>query len=157
MKTNYLFPFKYKKIGWLLLMPAIIIGIVLLFNDYEYPSLEITVFSPFGESLFSEKIDYFFKNNIIDEVISILLIVGGILVGFSREKVEDEYIAKIRTESLVWAIYINYAILILAILFLYGFSFLHIIIANMFTVLLIFIVRFKYLLIKNKKALKYEE
>ncbi len=158
MKTLYLFPNRYKKLGWIILLPAFIIGLILFFTDYEYPTVEITVFSPFGESgLFSKSIKYFFSNNIIDEIVAVLLIIGGVLVGFSKEKIEDEYIAKIRIESLVWAVYINYTILILAILLLYGFSFLHILIFNMFTVLFIFIIRFQYLLFKNKKALKDEK
>lgn len=38
MKTRYLFPNSYKKIGWVLLVIGLILGIILLLNDFEYPS-----------------------------------------------------------------------------------------------------------------------
>jgi hypothetical protein len=54
----------------------------------------------------------FIENSILDEILTIGIIVGGILVGFSKLKEEDEMISKIRYESLVWATYLNYAIIL---------------------------------------------
>jgi len=97
------------------------------------------------------------KDNISNEILGILCIIGAILVAFSKEKYEDEFIAKIRMESLVWATYINYAILILCILFFYGFGFMYVMIFNMFTILFLFIVRFYYLLYKSNKSISHEK
>ena len=47
---------------------------------------------------------------------------------------------------------INYILLLLAFLFVYGTDFLIVMIYNMFTVLIIFIVRFNYILYKNSKT-----
>ena len=99
----------------------------------------------------------FVKDNISDEILGILFIVGAILVAFSKEKHEDEFIAKIRMESLVWATYINYAILIFCMLFFYNIGFLYVMIFNMFTVLLLFILRFYYLLYRSNKSMSYEK
>jgi|GEM_PF-2785038 len=35
MEVNYLFPNRFKKIGWLLLIPSAIIGLVTLIYEYE--------------------------------------------------------------------------------------------------------------------------
>ena len=90
------------------------------------------------------------ENNILNEIMGALIIVSGLLVAFSKEKVEDEYIAKTRLESLVWATYLNYGILLIALLFVYDLSFFWVMIFNMFTLLLFFIVRFNYQVYKLK-------
>lgn len=96
------------------------------------------------------------KNNISDEIASVLIIVGGILVSFSKTKEEDEYISKIRMESLIWATYVNCLILIVAIIFVFDLSFLNVMIYNMYT-LFFFMIRFHYELYKSKKVIKDEE
>jgi hypothetical protein len=52
---------------------------------------------------------------------------------------------------LAWAVYFNYAILILTFLFIYDFAFLWVMVFNMFTVLLFFIVRFNWQIFKLKR------
>ena len=97
------------------------------------------------------------NNNILNEIFGILIIISSLFVAFSKEKSEDEYISKIRLESLVWAVYFNYGILLFSILFVFDFSFLWVMIFNMFTVLLFFIIRFNWQISKLKKSANYEE
>lgn len=158
MKTKFLFPNQLKRIGWIILVSSAIIGILILFDIIEIKFLEVKVFAIYY-SMFPGPDTVFgvVENNIQDEIFGILCIIGAILVAFSKEKQEDEFIAKTRLESLVWATYINYAILILCIFFFYGFGFMYVLIFNMFTVLIFFIIRFYYILHKSKKALSYEK
>ena len=65
---------------------------------------------------------------------------------------EDEFIEKIRLESLVWSVYANYILLLLAMVFLYNFDFLWFMTFNMFTILIFFIIRFNWQILKLKKA-----
>jgi hypothetical protein len=92
-------------------------------------------------------------NNLLNEITGLLIITSAFLVAFSKEKQEDEFISKIRLESLVWAVYLNYAILIIALLFIYDMSFMWVIIFNMFTILFFFIARFNWEVYKLKKSL----
>jgi hypothetical protein len=63
-----------------------------------------------------------------------------------------------RLESLQWAIYGNTLILVLCIAFIHGFLFLDVMIYNMFTPLLIFVLRFHWLLVwKEVRELKRQE
>jgi hypothetical protein len=158
MKTNYLFPNQFKKIGWLLFIPGIIIGLSILIYQSELSFFDIKVFSIVNQKIF-EGTTFFstLKNNILDEIAGILLIIGALLIAFSKEKSEDEFIAKIRLESLVWATYINYAILILAIIIVYDMTFLWVLIFNMFTLLIFFVIRFNWALSKFKNQIGYEE
>ena len=99
----------------------------------------------------------FFENNILNEVLGVLVIISSLLVAFSKEKSDDEYISKIRLESLVWAVYVNYGILLISFIFIFDLSFLWVMIFNMFTVLLFFIIRFNWQISKLKKSASYEE
>jgi hypothetical protein len=91
------------------------------------------------------------KNGIIDEVLLVLIIIGGLLVGFSKLRDEDELSAKIRYESLVWAVYVNFGVMLFATIFIYGTYYFDVLIANVFTMLFFFIVRFHVMLHKLKK------
>lgn len=155
MQTNYLLPYKYKIFGWLLLVVGIIGGIFVKFSDYESDILITKVLSVIHENNFlkPEKGFSYFKileNDITDELSSILIIVGGLIVGFSKERVEDEFIYKLRNDSLVWALIANYIILLLAVLFVYNFTFFDVLVFNMFTPLLFFIIRFNFLKLKSR-------
>jgi len=153
MNTNYLLPSRFKKVGWFLFIPGIILGILYLIYDPQPKFLNVKVFV-IAESLF----EFSFRNkDVYDEITALLLILGPIFIAFSREKSEDEYISKIRLESLVWATYINYSIVILAILFIYDFGFIWVLISNMFTILFFFIIRFNWALYRSKKQLRDEE
>jgi hypothetical protein len=160
MKINYLFPNKFQKIGWLILIPSAIIGLITLIYEYEPSFLDFNVPAIFvNEISFSDSKRFFgmVNNNILNEILGILIIVSSLFVAFSKEKSEDEYISKIRLESLVWAVYVNYVILLLSFIFIFDFSFLWVMLFNMFTVLLFFIIRFNWQISKLKKSAHYEE
>ncbi|SFN62060.1 hypothetical protein SAMN04487989_10267 [Bizionia echini] len=153
MRNHFLLPHKYKAFGWVLLIIGLISGILLYATDFEPDMLKTSVLSIYnGDSLFSGTDKGWFKiieNGIIDELSALAIIIGGLLVGFTREKVEDEFIYQLRTESLVWAIIVNYIILALAVIFVYDMVFFNVMIFNMFTPLFIFIIRFNFLKLKS--------
>ena len=145
MKLNYLFPSKYKKIGWFIFIPTLVFGLYTVIFEFEPEIFNTKVFGVFIDEVFGEKkLIGFINNNVLNELLGILMIIGSILVAFSREVDEDEFISKIRLESLVWATYFNYGILLLAILFVYDLSFWWVMIFNMFTLLIFFIIRFNW-------------
>lgn len=159
MKTNYLLSNRFKKIGWILFIPSIILGLLFVIFQFQPKFLDIKVFAilgdqgPFSGTTFCNII----KTNVTDEIIGTLLIISLCLIVFSKEKEEDEFIARIRLESLLWATYINYAILILAILFVYGGSALWVVIFNIYTILLFFIIRFNWIIVKSRKLARNEK
>ncbi len=158
METKLLLPNKYKIIGWCLLIPATIMGLILIFTDYDAFPIRAKVFAIFNEELFEEKQSFsFIETNITNTVVGVLFIVGAMFVGFSKEKREDEFIAKLRLSSLLWSVWVNYILLLLGFLFIYGAAFFTVMIYNMFTVLIIFIVRFNYILHTNSKSVSDEK
>ncbi|TYA78418.1 hypothetical protein [Seonamhaeicola marinus] len=153
MKTNYLLSNKYKMPGWTILFLGLISGIYVWATDYESDLLTINVLAILGDDQIFDSSKALFRiieNSIIDELAALAIIIGGLLVGFSKEKIEDEFIYKLRKDSLVWAIIFNYVVLILAIAFVYHFSFFNVLVFNMFTPLLFFIFRFNFLKHKTR-------
>lgn len=158
MNTNMLLPHSWKKIGWIILVPSVIAGIFLIATDYEADWLSMKVFAIFNDSIFEDDNSFAWVTaNVSNTITGIGFLVGAMLVAFSGEKVEDEYIARLRLSSLLWAVWVNYLLLLFAFIFVYGIAFLHVMIFNMFTVLIIFIVRFNYQLFKNAKSIRHEE
>ncbi len=148
---NYLFPHSYKKYGWVLLVSFIIIGVLKMIFNYEPAFFEGSAIPIIRNS------QYFSDNNYYDEIISIALIIGSILVSFSKAEIEDEYIMKIRLESLVWSMYLNYGLILLAIMFVNGFAFLNVMLYNLFTPLIFMVIRFNWLLLRTRNGGKDEE
>ena len=155
MESKFLLPNKLRIIGWILLVPSMILGYLVLFNDFEFSFLNIKVLSLFPSSFFGpppegSKLWSITSDNFTQEFAGILFIISAMFVAFSRERNEDEYIAKIRLESLLWATYITFAIQILCLLFFYSFTFLTSMIVNIFTLLIVFIVRYNFVIYRSK-------
>ncbi|MBS1746381.1 MAG: hypothetical protein JST21_09460 [Bacteroidetes bacterium] len=158
MKTGLLLPHKFKLIGWCLLIPATIAGIFLSFTNFDALHINSWTFAIFNDQVFGESKSFgFIKTNMTNTIVGSIFIIGAMFVGFSKEKREDEFIAKLRLSSLMWAVWVNYFLLLLSFLFVYGTSFLNIMLYNMFTVLIIFITRFNYILYKNSKPVADEK
>ncbi len=158
MKQKLLLPNKFKRIGWLILIPATLIGIVLILLDFDTIKINTTVFAICSnEYLGNTHYFSFIKTDIVNTVVGVLFIIGGLLVGFAREKNEDEYISNLRLNSLLWAVLVNYLLLLFMFIFIYGLGFLNVMIYNMFTTLVIFIAKFNYSLFRNSKTAFDEE
>lgn len=152
MKTNFLFPNNVKPIGIILFGLSALLGVLTLIFNLQPSFFDLQTFAILADGFGTQNTFSIIHNNLWDEILSIGLIIGAFLVGFSKEKVEDELISAIRLKSLVWATYINYGILMLAIMFVYDFSFFNILVFNMFTLLIFFIIRFNWELYKLKRV-----
>ncbi|MHC1732239.1 MAG: hypothetical protein AB9888_09480 [Bacteroidales bacterium] len=158
MKTKMLLPNKFKTPGWIMLIPTTLFGLYIIFSDFEFDFLNARVFAFFSDEILGDSVTMgFIHTNLTYTITGIIFIISAFFVAFSREKTEDEFIARIRLESLLWATYINYGILLFCFLFFYDFGFLYVMIINMFTILVIFIIRFQYLLHRAKKLLSHEK
>jgi hypothetical protein len=158
MIHKFLLPNKYKLVGLFILIPATILGIILIVTGFEGMQLNGKVFALLNNELFGKNQFFtFIHTNVTNTVVGILFIVGALLVGFSKEKEEDEFIANLRQSSLLWAVLINYILLLLSFAFIYGTAFLSVMVYNMFTVLIIFIARFNYVLHTNSKSMSDEK
>ncbi|WP_445452302.1 hypothetical protein [Flavobacterium sp. 25HG05S-40] len=159
MKTHFLFPNKFKTLGWILFLPSLLtFTITSLFNIDIDQYLKIKVFAIYEETL-GERPGFFkiITDSFSYELLTLLIIVGGLFICFSKLKNEDEFISKIRYESLVWATYFNYLLILFFTLFLYGMPFLNVIVYNVYTVLIFFMIRFHFQIYKLNKTTSDDE
>jgi hypothetical protein len=157
MLSNSLLPYKYRKIGWLILIPSFLLGISFAlggFNDFEPKCLDVKMVSILFSDSGSNAGKFFslVQVNLTNTIISTFIIVGALLVAFTKEKNENESIARIRLAALLWAVIVNYILLLTAIILIYGDHFLSVLIYSMFTPILLFIIRYNYVLRKYLKS-----
>lgn len=145
MKTGFLFPHRYRLLGWVVFVPALVLGLAHMYGQLELDFLFIHL-KPGSWPVAIE-------NNLTDEVAALGMIAGLMLIGFSKEKVEDEMVSRLRLDALQWSVYVNYLVLSLCILFVYGEGFFEVMTYNLFTVLLVFVVRFRWLMARNSRSI----
>jgi hypothetical protein len=141
---------RFKKVGWVLLIAAILFLIADSVLDIDSEIFTFNVFSIFSSTGLEDR-SWFavHQEDISYTLFSCLFIGGGLLIMFSKERTEDEFIQSIRMNAIMWSILVHFVLLMIAFLGVYGLSFLSIVFYNTYTVLVIFILRFYYLLYKN--------
>ncbi len=137
MSSIFLFPNKFRIVGFILFPIAITIMVLVFGYEYYFPFLSY----PEAEA---KSILDFRNNNLTDELGVILTIISLLLIAFTKEKYEDEYVNWVRLKALQISVYINYIVLIVSTLLVYGTSYLNILYANLFTILIIFISVYYY-------------
>ena len=161
MKTSYLFPYRFKRISgivfWIVLL-VFITGYFDFNNLFENDYFKTKVFALVNTEILGENV-YFglTTNSVLDEILFLILIISGLIYAFSKEKTEDEMVSKIRLDSLVWATYFNYLVILFCYMFVYGIAFLNVMMVALFSHLLFFIIRFRWMMYKQNKTLGYEE
>lgn len=153
METKLLLPNYYKKIGLAVLLFSTTLWIYIAFSGNDQLVPETSFFAVVnGDAVGKSKYFNIDQLDLTYTLVGSLFITGSLLIAFAREKTEDEYIMKLRLSSFQWAVLVNYLLLLLLFLFVYGLDFITVMVYNMFTTIILFIVRFNYLLLKNKLA-----
>jgi len=136
----------------MLFIPSLILGIIHLINENFLPKISGRTFAIASDAIF-EKSHFFqlIETDLLNTLIGSFLILGGLLISFSKEKVEDEFIQKIRLSSFQWAYMIHFLFLFLCFLFIYGEYFWQVMVVGMFANMIIFIGRFHYLIYIHQK------
>ena len=157
MKTNrYLLPTYFKVIGWIISVPSALAVFIYLFSK-PWDALPPQPFQFFSE-LWHRIFGIFSCDSIKVATICMVLLMAGLLfIAFSKEKMEDEYITKLRGDSLIWAVIANAVLMIILSATVYGVWFLYVAFFNLYTVLILFIIKFNIALNCLKKRSGNEE
>ncbi len=137
MKTQFLFSNKMKPIGWVLFFPSLVLGIIHIYSGFEFSFLEVGTKTG---NIFPS------SQNLTDEIALVGVLLGLVFIGFSKLKTEDEYVQKIRLDSLLWATYLNIGLIILSTLLVYSDGYFEVMTYNLFALPLFFVIRFHYYL-----------
>jgi hypothetical protein len=140
MRTRFLFPYWCRYLGYALFLIHIP---VVLFQKILGLDMPGEAFDTGG--LFS-------PHHLFFMVTTLLMALGLFLAAFSKEKIEDEQISQLRLDSLQWAIYVNYLLLIISLILSTDTQ--HILFLNLLVPLVFFIIRFQWKLFQNNRMLK---
>lgn len=144
MQKEFLLPYGFKKVGWVLLATSLAMGIWSMALDFDFTQSEIL--SPL-----------LIQSPLLNNYIVIGLWLGSIFVGCSREKVEDEMISRIRLNALLVGFYLQAAFITVATFITNSFDYLNIMIVNLVTYPLIFVVTYRLMLWRTLKSLENGE
>lgn len=136
MKRDFLFPHSWRVPGWILAAVFGIFGILWICEAGNIAD---------------------WLGGYMDEAVTIGLMAGLLLVAFSRERDEDEYTTRIRASSLVWAVFADSILVVLATLFIYNFAYLYVMIMQLFLLLALYIVKFRTTLYKVRRESRHAE
>jgi len=127
---------RWKFVGILLISIGIILSITYFWFDFRFKLPVFAVYSAFLES----KMFVVFRTNFADELIMLLLLAGLGLVVFSREKFESEGTELRRMQSFTRAGIANLVLLILSVLFVYGSGFMAVLVVNVFSFFIFYLI-----------------
>src|SRR3989339_2046317 len=136
------FPFKAKVAGWMLFIAGLILGTLFAFFNLVINFPVLAIFSSFLE----EKYFTVFTTNVTDELTLLLILGGMFLVVFSKDHLEEnsqessEKLFEIRAKSMFKALYYNTILLFFSILFVFGQGFFWVMILNLLSVFVLYLV-----------------
>lgn len=143
--------YRWKFPGFFLLLSGAVLGTIYFTSDFTIRMPVFAVFSSFLET----RMFVTFKTNVADDIILLLLVSGlGLLVG-SKEKEEYPGLDAIRLRAFIKAFQGNTFFLIFSILFIFGGGFIGVLILNLFSFSILYLISF-YLFKRQLKAIKEE-
>lgn len=131
MKNTLLLPHYWKVVGWIFLLPSLVLGCIYLYSGFSITSLHW------------ELADSLLPIDFTDELIGLVLVLSLILVGFSRLRFEDEYTLKIRLDAFQLSFYIHAVLLAVAMVTIYDDAFFDFMVINLFVPLLLYVAIFQ--------------
>ncbi|MGM9773840.1 MAG: hypothetical protein ACI3Y2_01360 [Candidatus Egerieousia sp.] len=133
-----LFPRVFRIIGWILFIPSIIVGIMLLCPD--------SMFEPIWKG-----------GVVLVDATIIGLALGAMFIVCSKEAKEDEMVRSIRQSSLLTAFYIYIAILIIGTILINDFAYLDFMAVNLALFPVIYVITFRTAIYRYNKIEGDEE
>lgn len=150
MKSKYLFPAWSGLVGCLLAIPGFVLGYLSITNEYEIPGFGFRMRE--RDSMFQKAFE-----NLTNELAVFLVVVGLLLIAFSKNKREDELNAKLRLNSLYWSTIAYYLFLSVNLIWVNIFGEIpfvgsHLFEITIFLPLVIFIARYGYLKMLSQES-----
>ncbi|MDP2364932.1 MAG: hypothetical protein Q8M94_14330 [Ignavibacteria bacterium] len=144
---------KFKIYGWIILFFGILLGVTRFYFGIKLELFNFKVFAIYSKYF---ETNYFkvIENHFSEEAAALLLLIGLFLISFTKEKIENDTVAALRYKSLILTFYINTSLVVLSFLFVYGFGFINILVINIFSPLILYILLFKFYLHKSLKPEK---
>ena len=148
MKNKMFLPIQFKIGGWILIVAGIILTIIYASTNLRISIPVLAVYSSYMEA----KLFTIFTTNFAEELIMLLYVCGFLFVTFSRCRNEQESDNELRLIAIFKALIYNTIFLAFSILFIYGNGFMLVLVLNLFSTFIFYVLLFAWLKYKRKRA-----
>lgn len=138
---KFLLPYPWKFAGVFLSLCGIVLAIFYLWFDFRFTLPVFAVYSSFLET----KMFTTFNTNFADDLILLLLLSGFGLIVFTKERMESEQMDLFRIKAVVIAFITNFIFLIFSVLFIFGSGFIGVLVLNLFSFPIFYLIIFNFL------------
>jgi hypothetical protein len=149
MKTRFLFPYRSRILGYICVLAYLPIMVFKKILHHGYNNIGLKVQLEESTSLLNSE-------HILSAIAVAVVIIGLLLIAFSKEKIEDEQILQLRLDSLQWAVYFNYAMLVITLFVLSNMHYREILVLNLWAPLVFFIIRFRWVIFRFNRLAQTE-
>jgi hypothetical protein len=152
MKT-YLLPSKFLVPSGIIFYASVLLGVLLIvFPDLALTmSIELTVPNLLWKDADNTLVEksFWIKNNRIDELLTLLLVGSGLIHLFSKEKEEDELIMQLRFHAMKWSNLLNFTVLAIGSLLVYGLPYFNVMLFCLFSQLVCYHLVFRIFVLQH--------
>ena len=147
MKSRFLFPYKSRFIGYVLIFAYIPVMVAKKMFYHGYMDHGVHIKLPDNSCLLS-------PDHVFNVIATLVVTIGLLLLAFSKEKLEDEQIVQLRLDSLQWTMYFTYVLFIMIIIFTNSIDLVHVVGINLWLLLVFFIIRFRWVIFRLNRSLR---
>ena len=123
-RTILLLPHAFRLPGWILIFSGAVFGIMRFWFDIKPKFLHMKVYAIYSEYL-GEKYFHFIRDNMSEELVGVLLVLGAWMVAFSRDKDETDEKVAIRINAFYISAFLQMIFLVVCLLTTFGIAFIY--------------------------------
>jgi hypothetical protein len=153
---SMLLPGTFRFAGILFFVAGVFLGIIRFYFGIKPEVFDLKPFA-FYSSYVENKYMQFVGNNMSEEVVGLLILLGLFMIAFARDKKETEIKDHLRVKALYLTIYIQTIFLVVSFLFTFGFAFVYMLIINIAFPFIVFIITFRIMVMLNQRRNKSNE
>lgn len=148
-KFSFILPRGFLPLGFVFTFTGIILGVIRFYFGVKPDFFERKVFAFYSYYLESKTLQVI-NNQLMEEITGLFLIIGLFMIAFTSEKYEHPHTNSIRLHALFISVYLNTIFLIAAMIFTFGFAFIYMLMINMGSFMLIYIIIFRVLVHRSR-------
>jgi len=152
----HLLSYHYKYPGFGSLMAGCIMAYLVISRNFKPDFLDVPVFAIYSSYL-NKVIFGITQTNLADEMAIIFLLFGLALLAVSKQKNEKDHYMKMRVNALIWSVFLNTVLMVVAALTFFGMGYLIILVINTFSQLVIYLILFNVLLVSDVMKQNHKE
>jgi hypothetical protein len=144
-----LLPHGFRFPGYIFTIAGSVFGIMRFWFDIKPKFLVMRPYAIYSEYL-GEKYMHFIRDNMSEELVGILLVIGAWMIALSRDKEETEENTELRIRAFHISAYAQMVFMVFSLLFTYGIAFIYMLMMYMIIPPVIYFLAFLWLKSRRK-------